>query len=306
MVNDAIYSDGLPYMRAMGDALLAAQEIGAGLSDMSFVSFTPVRFGTHYYSLSLEAIGGAEGISRVTGLPVGPRRQGFQRIVLVKGDGTRYVNEAEATHRNPRLIRDTNGVPPAEYPEEPFIAKFLALGNPKNVWAVTDAVSAGEMRWPVDQIVSPNPRRGRGLHPDSVAHADNLEELAEKIGMPIERFMETMTRYNEFAKAGIDADLGKPAPLFEIVEAPFYAAKMNIIRHTPPGGLRINSKGQVLDRAQLFDGMTSVGVDEEQVIPGLYAAGECAAFVGFRRSHRKTGPIITMGRIAGISAAGSS
>ena len=75
---------------------------------------------------------------------------------------------------------------------------------------------------------------------------------------------------------------------------------MNVIRHTPVGGLRINTRGQVLDRDHMWDGTVASRLDDEPTIPHLYAAGECAAFVGFRRSHRKTGPIITMGRIAGV------
>ena len=79
--------------------------------------------------------------------------------------------------------------------------------------------------------------------------------------------------------------------------------KLNVIRHTPAGGLRINSKGQVLDRSHQWDGRVASSIDEELIIPHLYASGEAAAFVGFRRAHRKTGPILTMGRIAGQAAA---
>ena len=59
----------------------------------------------------------------------------------------------------------------------------------------------------------------------------------------------------------------------------------------------------MLDRSQQWDGRIAKTVDEELAIPHLYASGEAAAFVGFRRAHRKTGPIITMGRIAGRAAA---
>ena len=158
------------------------------------------------------------------------------------------------------------------------------------------------MGWPKDQIEHPDPMRGRSLHPDSVAIANTYEELADKIGVDKTNFVETMRRYNRFVDAGADDDFGKPEPLYAISTPPYYAVKMNLIRHTPAGGLRINTRGQVLDRHQLWDGRKAVSLDEEQTIPHLYAAGEAAAFVGFRRAHRKTGPILTMGRLVGRAA----
>ena len=302
LVGDAMYSDGLPYMTAMGDAIIAGEDVGGGLSDMSFVCFTPVKYGSHYYSLSLSAVEGEEGI-QTTGVPIPARQGAYQRVILVKNDGTRYINEAEANVRNPSIPRDVGGMPPAEYPEEPFIRKFLSLPNPRNVWVVTDAEQAAELKWPINEIANPEPMRGRGLHPDSVAIANTLQELADKIHVHKANFVDTVQRYNGFAATGVDEEFGKAEPIYPIAKGPFYALKLNIIRHTPPGGLRINTKGQVLDRSALWDGVVAQGIDEEPVIPHLYAGGEAAAFVGWRRAHRKTGPILTMGRLTGIAAA---
>jgi len=302
LVNDAVYSDGLPYMKCMGDAIIAGEDVGAGLSDLSFVCFTPIKYGTHWYSLSLTDIAGVPGI-QPPGVPINAKLGGYQRIILVKNDGMRYINEAEATCRNPAVPRDVVGLPPAEYPEEPFMRKFLSLPNPKNVWALTDSENAKAINWPLDQIRNPEPMRGRGLHPDSVAVAASLDELAARIGVDPVNFLATVKRYNGFVDAGVDKEFGKPQPLYAISEPPFFAVKLNVIRHTPAGGLRINTKGQVLDRAQQWDGLVAKSIDEEMIIPHLYAAGECAAFVGWRRAHRKTGPILTMGRLAGRAAA---
>ncbi len=302
LVGDAMYSDGLPYMTAMGDAIIAGEDVGGGLSDMSFACFTPVKYGSIWYSLSLTAIEGEEGI-QTTGVPIPARQGAYQRVILVKNDGNRYINEAEATVRNPSIPRDVQGMPPAEYPEEPFIRKFLSLPNPRNVWVVADAAQAAEMKWPVNEIANPEPMRGRGLDPKSCAVANTLDELADKMGIDKANFLNTVQRYNGFAATGTDEDFGKAEPLYPIAQGPFYGLKMNIIRHTPPGGLRINSRGQVLDRSAQWDGVQAVGIDQEPVIPHLYAGGECAAFVGWRRAHRKTGPILTMGRLMGLAAA---
>lgn len=303
LVNDAVYSDGLPYMRCMGDALLMAQDVGGGLSDMSFTCFTALKYGTHWYSLSLSAIAGTQGISRMTGVPISAKLGAYQRIILVANGGKRYINEAEAGYQNTKLLRDVTGLPPAEYPEEPFLRAFLALPNPKNVWAITDSQGAGAMKWPVTEIISPDPMRGHGLHPDSVAWANNIEDLATRIHIAPSALATTVSVYNKYAEEGQDREFGKPSPLYPIARPPMYAVKFNLIRHTPAGGIRINAKGQVLDRSELWDGLQPIDLHNERVIPGLYAVGECAAFVGFRRSHRKTGPIISMGRIAGRAAA---
>ncbi|WP_432837994.1 FAD-dependent oxidoreductase [Dactylosporangium sp. CA-092794] len=303
LVNDAVYSDGLPYMTAMGDGLIAAQDVGAGLSDMSFFCYTPIRYGSHYYSLSLSAIAGEQNIATRTGVTISAIKGGYQRIILVANDGRRYINEATAAYRNPALARDVASLPPAEYPEEQFIRTFLGLPNPKNVWAVADSVGAREMNWPIDEIAAPDPMHGRALHPDSVAVAATIEELGQRIGVDVTNMIATVRDYNKYAESGEDPEFGKPAPFSPISTAPFYAVKLNIIRHTPSGGLRINSKGQVLDRSHLWDGHEALSIDEEKVIPHLYATGEVAAFVGFRRAHRKTGPILSMGRISGRAAA---
>ncbi|HEY4224299.1 MAG TPA: FAD-dependent oxidoreductase [Pseudolysinimonas sp.] len=302
LVNDAVYPDGLPYMTAMGDAYVAGLEVGAGLSDMSFVSFLAIRYGSHYYSLSLSRIAGEEGIARVTGIPMAARKGAYQRIALLRGRGGRYIDESVAAQVSPGLIRDSASLPLAEYPEEPFNRTFLSLPDPKNVWAVTDAPNAEAMGWPIEEMAAPDPMHGRALHPDSVAISGTIAELAEKIGMDPELVERTMRRYNEGAKEGIDPDFGK-RDYEPIADGPFFAAKLNMIRHTPPGGLRINATGQVLDHSAMWDARVAAPLADEPVIGGLYAAGEAAAFVGFRRSHRKTGPIITMGRIAGSAAA---
>ena len=114
--------------------------------------------------------------------------------------------------------------------------------------------------------------------------------------------MATVRDYNKYAESGIDIDFGKPAPFSPIATAPFYAVKFNIIRHTPAGGFRVNKETGARP-LEMWDGSSAVPIDAEKVIPRLYAAGEVAAFVGFRRAHRKTGPILSMGCICGRQAA---
>jgi len=94
--------------------------------------------------------------------------------------------------------------------------------------------------------------------------ADTLEELAEKIGCPVDTFMATINRYNELVAAGADDDFHKPATfLYPVEEGPFYAAKVGVALLAIVGGLSVNTSLQVLDTAK-------------QPIPGLYATGNAS------------------------------
>lgn len=106
--------------------------------------------------------------------------------------------------------------------------------------------------------------------------ADTLDDLAGKIGVPADRLVATVERFNDFVSAGRDADFHRgeepydrafkngASPLVPIVEAPFHAATFGVSDLGTKGGLRTDAAGRVLDR----DG---------RVIRGLYAAGNSMA-----------------------------
>lgn len=106
--------------------------------------------------------------------------------------------------------------------------------------------------------------------------ADTLEELAEKIGVPADKLVATVERFNGFAANGKDEDFargdyaydtfaleGKSA-LVPIEQGPFHAARFGISDLGTKGGLRTSVDGQVLDTSG-------------NPIPGLYAAGNTMA-----------------------------
>ena len=94
--------------------------------------------------------------------------------------------------------------------------------------------------------------------------ADTLEELAEKIGCPVDVFMETMKRYNEMVAQQCDDDFHKPAEfLYPVEEGPFYAAKVGVALLAVVGGLSVNTDLQVLN-------------NEKEPIPGLFATGNAS------------------------------
>ena len=92
--------------------------------------------------------------------------------------------------------------------------------------------------------------------------ADTIEELAEKMEVPVETFKATIDRYNELAYMGEDLDFGKRADrLTPVDEPPYYASwSAGPGMLVCLGGLIVNDHLQALDA-------------DNQIIPGLYLAG---------------------------------
>ena len=148
-------------------------------------------------------------------------------------------------------------------------------------WNDTTSTILGAM-WP----------RSHGLANGNVVVADTLEELAEKLGIPADTFVETIERYNSFVDAQKDDDFGKPLFGEKIDEAPFVAIPRSPSLHHTMGGVKIDTNTHVIST-------------EGNVIDGLYAAGEVTG--GLHAGNRLDGNAMTdflvFGRIAGENAA---
>lgn len=92
--------------------------------------------------------------------------------------------------------------------------------------------------------------------------ADTIEELIEKMGLPADVAKAEIERYNELCHAGFDEDFGKmPKRLFPVENPPFYACKFaSAGMLVLCGGIDCDLDMRALD-------------NEDQVIPGLYVAG---------------------------------
>ena len=124
--------------------------------------------------------------------------------------------------------------------------------------------------------------------------ADTLEELAGMIGLDVQKMMDSVVRYNELCALGEDQDFGKePSKMIAIEQAPFYAMRVDNGSFGSLGGIKINSKCNVLDK-------------NGQVISGLYAAGEIANgdlnSVKVPWSGAPLTQAVVLGRQAGVSA----
>jgi fumarate reductase flavoprotein subunit len=100
----------------------------------------------------------------------------------------------------------------------------------------------------------------------SLYKCDTLEEIAAKTGIVKKTFIETIERYNSYCETGIDKEFGKPANRLQPVKkGPYYAIFGKMATDGAFGGVLVNCKTQVYKD------------DRSSIIPGLYAAGDCAA-----------------------------
>ena len=101
--------------------------------------------------------------------------------------------------------------------------------------------------------------------PDWLSSADTLADLAEQIGVDAETLEVTVARFNEHAAEGDDPDFGERM-VAPVDGPPYYAIEQWPASLGTNGGCRINADSQVLGHRQ-------------NVIPGLYAAGNTSATV---------------------------
>jgi len=130
----------------------------------------------------------------------------------------------------------------------------------------------------------------------SVYAGNTLDELFEKIGLPVEAAKASVERYNELCKKGSDDDFGKRADrMFPVDTAPFFAAKAFVTTGVICSGVVVDENLKVLDK-------------DYNPIPGLWAVGNTAGG-RFAGDYPVTCPAIShgsaipFGRSAGDQAA---
>jgi fumarate reductase flavoprotein subunit len=157
--------------------------------------------------------------------------------------------------------------------------KLMDLGF-NDVWAITD---------------QSNDRVEASVEAGQAFKADSLEELAELVGIDATALTETVTQYNALSEAGEDTDFNKDAQYMQAVEGPtYYALKLFMGNSGSIGGLVTTIDGEVLN-------------NNDEIIEGLYAAGEVASGQLMYKEYPGSGSAIAMylafGRQAGRAAA---
>jgi hypothetical protein len=95
----------------------------------------------------------------------------------------------------------------------------------------------------------------------SIIKANTLEELADKIGVNKQSFLETIKNYNESCEKGVDQFFKSKKYLAPITKAPFYASRGSLGTDGAFGGVRVNPEMQAYksDRTNLVEGLYVTG-----------------------------------------------
>ena len=162
-----------------------------------------------------------------------------------------------------------------------------------------DVVSANELKqtggfaWVIwdDEVRSKAKLMDGYIKQGLTVHGNTIEELAKAMNIPQDALVKTMADYAAMQKAGKDTAFGRADMPASLTKAPYWAVQVRPAVHHTMGGVKINTKAQVLDT-------------KGQVIPGLFAAGEVTGGVhgGNRLGGNAQADIVTFGRIAGMSA----
>jgi fumarate reductase flavoprotein subunit len=156
--------------------------------------------------------------------------------MLVDGAGRRFVDENCGAER---------------------IANAIARSStPGNCWAVFDEAIWQEKATLGDVPLNPILYEVDG----TMKTADTLEGLAEIIGLPADGLARSRNELHAWADSGTACDPVRTAPFSPLAHPPFHAVPVVAGITFTMGGLLVNEHGQVLG-------------DDEQAIPGLYAAG---------------------------------
>lgn len=126
-----------------------------------------------------------------------------------------------------------------------------------------------------------------GVPGNRAKKANTFEELAQKMKVPVDKFVATMKKYNEYCEKGRDLDMAKdPKYLNAFKKPPYYAFWLQNFANTTHNGLVINENMELLNAR---DGSG---------IPNLFAAGDNA-----QAMDGGMGWCPTSGYMAGIAAA---
>lgn len=185
----------------------------------------------------------------------------------VRGDGGILVNAEGRRFTNELLTRDVVSANELKQP-----GKFA--------WIIWDEATRKTAK-----LMDSYKKLGLTVEGNTVA------ELARAINVPTDALEATMTQYAKDKAAGKDSAFGRPDMPQALQTPPYYAVKVQPAVHHTMGGLKIDTKAEVLDV-------------KGAPIPGLFAAGEVTGGVhgGNRLGGNAQADIVTFGRIAGQTA----
>ena len=219
---------------------------------------------------------------------------GSQPFLKVGLDGKRFTNESGCYDH---ILHDAFNLPGMTYAmvwDADYI-KDMERFDSHGCSRMFPHANGAEAVWPLEfnEGVFMPEYREKGY----VVKADTIEELAQKLGLPVDTFKATVDRYNELYDKQEDEDFGKePYRLSQLRTAPFEGIRMS-------GGYFICT----LDGIKIDENMNALDT-EGKPIEGLYVAGDCSGGY-FDASYPNllagcaAGRSVTFGRRAGKLAA---
>lgn len=259
-----------------GDAIVAAEKVGAGLRNMQSSWCAPV------FRLPGEDRARLSAIERA--LP---------GCIMINRDGRRFLNEAASYH---------------------VVAQKMIEGEAKGektspAWFVFDATY--RRKYPAGALypLIPDWLQMKGVR-ETLRKAPTVEGLAAALNIPPDSLKATLSRFNADAKRGIDTEFDRGGPAYDrmygdpavtpnptlapIETGPFYALPIYGGDIGTNGGLATDEHARVLG-------------PDDRVIEGLYAIGNNAASVmgeSYPGAGVTLGPAMTFGFVAGRHAMG--
>ena len=218
------------------------------------------------------------------------------RSILVNKRGERFTNEAAP------YIDIVNAMYEKDSPESPCVPAYF----------VFDAIyRKNYMCGPLLQGSAQPDWMARKLFKQGyMKKAKTLDELAAMIGVDAEGLKASVAKNNEYARSGVDPEYQRGETIYDryygdakvepnpclgpLDTAPYYAIEAFPGELGTKGGLTVDARARVLTEAG-------------EVIPGLYAIGNCSASVmgrSYPGAGATIGPATTFGFIAANDATG--
>lgn len=212
-------------------------------------------------------------------------------FIYVDKYGKRFVNEnGIEPHDVWRVCREFENMHHYEYPRVPFYSIFdeeVRKMGPLNMSMCGYNIVMKKYEWSLDNSAE--------VAKGWIIKAKSISELAKRISMDAQTLESTISKYNDYCKAGNDADFGRRKEALKAIEGPpYYAIPVGPVLVNSQGGARRDKDARVLD-------------PDGKPIPRLYAGGEFGSIWGFL--YEASGNIpetVIFGRIAGKNAASSS
>jgi fumarate reductase flavoprotein subunit len=263
------YKCGVDYFGFMipglkGDGLKMCWEIGAAQHGMNIEAIYQMQDNMNWFCM--------DGVLR-------------QPNLLINQRGDRFMNEDQM--ENTTFTGNAIALQPGRYAycimDEGIKKHYL-----RNGLDVVDMVHPASIIHGFDEEV----KRAKEVEYQGFYEADTVEELADKLGICPDKLQDTIDEYNDMCDQNRDTKFSKdPKYLRPIGKGKLYAGKFCLGAYGSIGGLRINSKCEVLNT-------------EGEVIPGIYAAGTDANTIygdsyNFYLPGNSMGFAVNTGRMAG-------